>query len=93
MKELNMKDINVIKFKIHGVNSATGLQRSSNNNIFYDTFEAAHAKCLEYMNRSDAPANGFIIMTTCALVKPVWAPVKTYLIRETGRIELMQEAD
>ena len=84
-----MNNRSVIKFKIHGTASVIGSARSANNNVFYDTFEEAHAKCLEYMRKSDAPVDGFVIMTTCAIIRPVHAPVETMLVRDNGSIELM----
>jgi len=75
-----------VKFKIHAITSVNGVGRSANNNVFYDTFEQAEAKCQEYL-RKDTGCEGFVIMTTCAIIKRQVAPTSTFLVRESGMIE------
>lgn len=76
-KSYGLKDHNLIKYKIHGIDSVTGESRSANNNVFYDTLEEAVAQCRTYLAR---PSNcsGFVIMKTAAVVKPVEAPIKVF---------------
>ena len=77
----------LVKYKIHGINSVSGAGRSANNNVFYDTYEAAYEKCLQYMRSSNSPDNGFVIMKTCAIVKHNEPPVSTYVVRDSGQIK------
>lgn len=77
-KSYGLRDYDLIKYKIHGVPSVAGESHSANNNVFYDTLDEAIDKCCSYMSKTNAPARGFVIMKTCAVIKPVEAPVKVF---------------
>ena len=69
-----------IKYKIHSYNSAVGVSKSANNNVFYDTYEQAYLKVLDYM-RIDSRV-GYVIMKTCAVIVPETPPVAHYVLAD-----------
>ncbi len=78
----------LVKYKIHGINSVGGVTRSSNNNIFYDSYKQAHEQCMEYMRRPGSV--GFVIMKTCAIIRAATPPLEVHVVQGSGRIVPLQ---
>lgn len=71
-----MYNEDLVKYKIHAIETVAGSRRSANNSVFYDTYEQAEAKCREYLRRGDC--TGFVIMKTFGIVRIADPPIRVY---------------
>lgn len=73
------------KFKIHSLDSLTGITRSANNNVFYNTYEDALKQVHSYMRHT--PSADFVIMKTYAVFQHARAPITTHIFHDSGEIK------
>ena len=80
-----MYNEDLVKYKIHALETVAGCRRSANNSVFYNTYDEALAKAKEYLARGDC--TGFVIMKTYGIVRTAEPPVREYLVGAEDVVE------
>lgn len=83
-EKTSMYNEDLVKYKIHAIDTVAGNRRSANNSVFYDTYDEALAKCQEYLRRGDCV--GFVIMKTFGIVRLADPPIREYGVMADDKI-------